>query len=268
MGYTALYFQHAVQFWFDRGWLKPGQRLIDFGSQEFFADPVETTRAVTAFLGQHGVSADTIKAPINRGGALKAIYAAVGIDYASIDVDGAHGSEFFDLNSFEAPPKWRNAFDFVNNEGTIEHLANPINGFHVAHDIAKVGGVIRHNFPLIGWYQHGFANLTTKFYAHLIGDNAYELLKVQATVTEPTPFNDPLFTTCSALTGSVDSPTEPIPPPLVTNIWGELVYRKTVDRPFILPVDHVDGPNAQSVRRRLNENFHRIRLLRELDAPQ
>jgi hypothetical protein len=80
-----------------------------------------------------------------------AIYAALGIEYLAIDVDGACGSTFFDLNTFAAPAAWCSAFDFVNNEGTIEHLANPINGFHVAHDIAKVGAVIRHNFPLVGW---------------------------------------------------------------------------------------------------------------------
>jgi hypothetical protein len=258
MGYTAYYFQHAVQFWFDMGWLKPQQRLIDFGSQEFFADPALTRREVEAFLNSHGVPQDTITTVLGDGfPKVEAVYAAVGIDYMSIDVDSAYGSTFFDLNTFAAPPEWRNAFDFVNNEGTIEHLINPINGFHVAHEMAKVGGVVRHNFPLIGWTQHGFANLTTKFYAHLIGDNAYEVLRVTATVSEPTPFDDPLFTTCMALTGLSDSPTKQIPPPDVTNIWGELVYRKTVDQPFVIPVDHVDGPDATTVRRRLNENYRR-----------
>jgi hypothetical protein len=267
MGYTALYFQHAVQLWFDRGWLKPqqGQRIIEFGAQEFFADPAETQREVGDFLSRHGASQNAIATVLGNGlPKVDAIYAAMGIDYLSIDVDGAHGSTFFDLNTFGAPPAWRDAFDFVNNEGTIEHLANPLNGFHVAHDIAKVGGVIRHNFPLIGWSQHGFANLTTKFYAHLVGDNAYEVLRVQATVSESTPFEDPLFTTCVALTGESEAPTRQIPPPAVTNIWGELVYRKTVDQPFIMPVDHVDGPNAATVRGTLIENYRRAgRLARD-----
>jgi len=267
MGYTAHYFQHAVQLWLEHGWLKPGLRLIEFGAQEFFADATETHREVGDFLGRHGASKDAIATALGDGlPRVDAIYAALGIDYLSIDVDGAHGSTFFDLNTFAAPTAWRDAFDFVNNEGTIEHLANPLNGFHVAHDIAKVGAVIRHNFPLIGWSQHGFANLTSKFYAHLVGDNAYEVLRVQATVSESTVFDDPLFTTCVALTGDSGNPTTQIPAPAVTNIWGELVYRKMRDRPFVMPVDHVEGPNAQSVRQRLNENFHRIRLLRELDA--
>jgi len=265
MGYTAHYFQHAVQLWFERGWLKPGQRLIEFGAQEFFADPTETQRGVGDFLVAHGASPAAIVKILENGlPKVDAIYAAMGIDYLAIDVDDAHGSTFFDLNTFGAPPAWRNAFDFVNNEGTIEHLANPLNGFHVAHDIAKVGGVIRHNFPLIGWSQHGFAYLTTKFYAHLVGDNAYEVLKVQATVSEPTPFEDPLFTTCVVLTGERAAPTKQIPPPAVTNIWGELIYRKTGDQPFIMPVDHVEGPNATMVRSRLIENYRRAgRLARE-----
>jgi hypothetical protein len=259
MGYTAHYFQHAVELWLERGWLKPGHRLIEFGAQEFFADAAEAFHGVSNFLGRHGASMPSLaRGELPQVGA---IYAALGIDYLSIDVDGAHGSTFFDLNTFAAPTAWCSAFDFVNNEGTIEHLANPINGFHVAHDIAKVGGVIRHNFPLIGWYQHGFANLTTKFYAHLIGDNAYELLKEQATVTETTPFNDPLFTTCVALTGDSANPTTEIPAPAVTNIWGELVYRKTHDRPFVMPVDHVEGPNAVAVRERLAANYHRLTRL-------
>jgi hypothetical protein len=261
MGYTALYFQHAVQFWFDKGWLAPqrGQRIVEFGAQEFFADAADTRREVGAFLGRHGASAETISSVLGAElPQVDAIYEAVGIDYLSIDVDEAHGSTFFDLNTFEAPAAWRNAFDFVNNEGTLEHLAKPLNGFHVAHDIAKVGGIVRHNFPLIGWSQHGFANLTTKFYAHLVGDNAYEVLKVHATVTESTPFDDPLFTTCSALTGDPENPIRMIPPPAVTNIWGELVYRKIHDRPFVMPVDHVEGPNAVAVRERLAANYHRL----------
>src|SRR5260370_15966445 len=165
MGYTAHYFQHAVQLWLERDWLRRGQRLIEFGAQEFFADATEAHRGVGDFLVRHGASQDTISTVLGDGlPKVEAIYAALGIDYLSIDVDGAHGSTFFDLNTYGAPAEWRNAFDFVNNEGTIEHLASPLNGSHFAHDIAKVGGVIRHNFPLIRWSRHGLPNSSTKFY--------------------------------------------------------------------------------------------------------
>jgi len=258
MGYTARYFEHAVQFWIDEGWLQPGQRLVDFGSQEFFADPDTARESAAAFLQRHGREL----APGEGLPSIQSIYAAVGIDYLSIDVDGAHGSTFFDLNTFAAPAEWCGAFAFVNNEGTIEHLANPINGFRVAHDIAKIGGVIRHNFPLVGWTQHGFANLTPKFYAHLVGDNAYEVLRAEVTLSEPTSFDDPLFATCYAADRSDGLTTKSgiplpavIPPPLVANIWGQLVYRKTHGGPFVMPVDHVEGSDAAAVRQRLVENY-------------
>jgi|FEC22Drversion2_1045045.scaffolds.fasta_scaffold00309_2 hypothetical protein len=258
MGYSAGYFSNAVQHWFDMGWLRSGQRLVDFGAQEFFADPAEVRPDVEIFLRKHGVE------PPSGLPSVKDIYGATGIDYMSIDVDGARGSEFFDLNTFAVPAQWLGAFDFVNNEGTIEHLANPINGFRVAHDMARVGAVIRHNFPLIGWQDHGFNNLTPKFYAYLVGENGYEVLKVVATVSAPTLFHDPLFATCSSADQSDGFTKEGIPlpavvpPPMITNIWGELVYRKTVDRAFAIPVDHVEGADVSAIKARLNDNYQRV----------
>src|SRR5262249_54871970 len=120
-----------------------------------------------------------------------------------------------------------------------------------AHEIAKVGAVVRHTFPLIGWPEHGFFYGTAKFYAHLLGDNGYEKLKAVAVLTGHTPFIDPLFE-------SIDLNGNPIPPPIVTDMLAELIVRKTSDRPFVIPVDHVVSPDADSVRRRLIENHRRI----------
>src|SRR5512143_854208 len=137
MGYYARSFQDMVQPWLDVGWLKAGHRLIELGAQEFYADTSETRREVGAFLGKHGLRQTAIDEVLGKGlPQVRPIYEAIGIDYTSIDVDGAHGSMFFDLNTFATPPAWRGAFDFINNEGTIEHLVNPINGFHVAHELA------------------------------------------------------------------------------------------------------------------------------------
>jgi hypothetical protein len=253
MGYSAEYFKNQIQLWLDGGWLKPGQTLIEFGAQEFYADVAETHREIGAFLSEHGLPEAKIKAVLGDGvPQIGTIYEALGIKYSSIDVDDAPGSTYFDLNSYTPPEYWRNAFDFINNEGTIEHLVNPINGFHVAHEMAKVGGVIRHSFPLIGWREHGFFYPTTKFYAHMVGDNGYELLKAKALLTESEPFDDAFFKQV------IEHLRGPIERPPVTNIWGELVYRKTSDRPFVIPVDHVGGPDAAKARHRLNESYHRV----------
>jgi hypothetical protein len=253
MGYSAEYFKNQIQLWLDAGWLAPGQSLIEFGAQEFYADVAETHREIGAFLGNHGLSDDAIRAALGDGvPRIRAIYEALGIRYVAIDVDDALGSTYFDLNSFAPPDHWLGAFDFINNEGTIEHLVNPINGFHVAHELAKVGGVIRHSFPLIGWREHGFFYPTTKFYAHMVGDNSYELLKAKALLTESEPFDDAFFKEV------IEHMVGPVERPPVTNIWGELVYRKTSDRPFVIPVDHVGGPDAAKARQRLNENYRSL----------
>src|SRR5262245_40726907 len=125
MGYAPLYFSFAVERWLTKGWLKAGHRLVDFGSQVFDGDPEETRRLVFAFLQARGAKLES------NGDALpsvRSVWAAIGVRYESIDVDG-NASRFFDLNTFATPADWRGDFDFVNNEGTIEHLANPINGF-------------------------------------------------------------------------------------------------------------------------------------------
>lgn len=253
MGYSAGYFNFQVQQWLDAGWLEPGQSLVEFGAQEFYADVAETHRKIGAFLGKQGLSEAAINAALGNGvPSVRHVYKAMGIAYSSIDVDDSPGATYFDLNSFAPPENWGSAFDFINNEGTIEHLVNPINGFHVAHELAKVGAVIRHSFPLIGWREHGFLYPTTKFYAHMVGDNGYELLKAKALVTESEPFDDALFKEV------IEHEVGPVERPPVTNIWGELVYRKTSDRPFVIPIDHVGGPDAAKARDRLNENYRRL----------
>ena len=242
MGYDATTFPKVVQSWLDRGWLQSGHSLIEFGAQEFYeGTEADICSGLTAFLGR----------PIDRVPEIRTVYEAIGVKYSSIDVDGTHGSTFFDLNSCSPPLYWRGVFDFVNNEGTIEHLVNPINGFQVAHEITKVGGVIRHTFPLIGWREHGFFYGTTKFYAHLIGDNGYEKLSAIAVPTGQTPFADALFE-------SIDLKGNPIPPPIVTDLIAELIVRKTSDRPFVIPVDHVLCPDAEfsaeTIRRESSSN--------------
>ncbi len=160
----------------------------------FFSDLEETRRGVREFLLGHRFDSLVVDGIIGSGmPRVGSIYEMLGIDYTAIDVDNAVGSTFFDLNTYATPPEWLGTFDFVNDEGTIEHLVTPINCFHVAHDLVKVGGVIRHSFPLIGWREHGFFYPTTKFCAHLVGDNGYELLQADVQFTGHTPFEDPFF---------------------------------------------------------------------------
>jgi hypothetical protein len=255
MGCSALYFSDRVQSWLWLGWLKSGNLFLDFGAQEFNADDADTRRELRAFLRKQQVSQYTIDAALQGALRVSNIFEAIGVRYTAVDVDGSHGSKFLDLNTSQPPASWRNTFDFINNEGTLEHLVNPINGFQLAHEMVKAGGVVRHNFPLIGWREHGFLYPTTKFYACLVGDNRYESLQVRAWLSGSTLFEDAFFKDVSDENGVAAKPT-------VTDIWGELIYRKTADRPFVIPVDHVGGPDAASARERLIENHRSLALSR------
>jgi hypothetical protein len=259
MGYDVSTFPQMVGACLQAGWLFPGARLIEFGSQEFFGGSAANRQSVGEFLRSRNVTENEISAALGNADqpSVAAVYRAIGLDYTAIDVDGARGSTFFDLNIAAPPPEWRNAFDFVNNEGTAEHLINPINAFHVAHDIAKVGGVIRHSFPLIGYQDHGFFYPTGKFCAHLVGDNGYEVLRATALVADrPSQFNDTFF--AHTVRYNAERIVETVS---ITDIWALLIYRKTKDTPFVIPADHLDG-NGTALRKRLDADYHALARLR------
>jgi len=239
VGYTAEYFPTHVARWLDEGWLFPGARLIEFGAQEFYCDPQAAREQTRAFLSASGKSPAEIEAAIGRSGSFQVsgVYRALGIDYLAIDVDETYGSTFFDLNTFAPPPEWLGTFDMVNNEGTIEHLINPINGFQVTHELLKPGGVARHSAPLTGWREHGLFHPTSGFYAAMLNENRYELLEARADFQPPRPWNDTLF--------QLAEPRD------IPSLWGLILYRKQIDQPFQIPADHLMTAHAGAIASRL-----------------
>ena len=243
MGYSAEYFSRHVARWLDERWLFPGARLIEFGAQEFYCDPQAARDHTRAFLVARGKSVTEIDAAIGRSGTFPVanVYRALGIDYLAIDVDEAYGSTFFDLNTFAPPPEWIGAFDMVNNEGTIEHLINPINGFQLTHELLKPGGVARHNAPLTGCWDHGLFHPTSGFYLAMVNENRYELLEGRADFQPARPWDDPLF----KLAEQHDIPS----------LWGLIIYRKQIDEAFRPPADHLLTPRAGAIASRLAANW-------------
>jgi len=239
VGYAAEYFPAHVAKWLDRGWLFAGARLIDFGAQEFYGDPQAAREHTRAFLLARGKCPAEIEAAVGRSGTfpVAGVYRALGIDYVAIDVDGAYGSTFFDLNTFAPPPEWTGAFDMVNNEGTIEHLINPINGFQVTHELLKPGGVARHSAPLTGCWDHGLFHPTSGFYLALLNENRYELLEGRADARPARPWDDQLF--------KLAQPRDTV------DMWGSIIYRKQIDEAFRPPADHLLTARAAAIASRL-----------------
>jgi len=231
--------------------------VVDFGSQEFTGAQHECLKDVADFLRRMGKSDESTESFLKAlpfPGGVRNVYDFVGIEYLSLDVDERFGAAYFDLNSYEPAPSLRGRFDLVNNEGTIEHLVNPINGFQVAHELVKVGGVIRHSMPLCGWQDHGVMYPTQKFYAQLVTENVYDILESVVEINSVTKDFD-FFQQKRSFYDlpSVDQ----------TNFWTadvylHLTYRKSKELVFKIPVDHLYFDTDRKVAQRIQGDFAAI----------
>ncbi len=253
MGYVADYFEATVESWLQAGWLPAGGRLIEFGAQGFDGDQAEARRRTEQFLRSHGIAETQIQDICAPSKPLRVaeVYAAIGIDYAAIDVEEAPGSRLFDLNSFAPPVEWRAAFDLVNNEGAIEHLTNPVNGFQVAHELLKPGGVAVHSIPLTGHRNHGLMHPTVKFYGKLMALNGYVRLRSEITIGQSDwSLADGSFTLRDHRGRTLDARNIKL-----MDAWLHLAYRKTGAAEFRAPSAHWHADESETLAARQAENF-------------
>ena len=228
VGYSKYYFESHVRRWIESGWIPERGSLLDFGSQAFTGEPEETKQSIRRFLQWRNID--------QQPETIAEIYALIGIDYQRVDVDGA--STYADLNIDSVPDDFRGRFDFVNNEGTIEHLANPINGFRFAHDAVKVGGVVKHSMPVGGWYGHGLFYATPKFYQLLIEANGYEFLSGWIEVVDYADQYDGTFFKEQKIHTTIPGFPPGTYPAINQSV--HLAYRKTSPQAFVVPTDIQD----------------------------
>lgn len=96
--------------------------------------------------------------------------------YASIDIASSYKTIIVDLNRMHIPSNMNGAFDTVVNFGTSEHILNQMNTFKAVHDATKVGGLIMHSLPHVGYVDHGYFCYTSRFFFDLSGYNGYEVV--------------------------------------------------------------------------------------------
>jgi hypothetical protein len=162
--------------------------ILDIGSQNIFN---VTPKAVIRFARKFGCTLDdaTLEREAQRLSYFSTprpgerttylselIDIAPNITYTSYDVCPALKTEIFDLNSERLPAHYRNHFDAVLNFGTTEHVINQMNSYEVMHDAVKVGGVIHHQVPSVGWLDHGYFTYHATFFDDLVNANKYELV--------------------------------------------------------------------------------------------
>lgn len=176
-----------LEYFGDRGLLARGASVFDVGTQNLYgAAPDAIRRFVERFGCIAGEEAFRREAerisyysrprPGERTAYVSELFDLVDITYESIDICPALKSDILDLNIERLPFHQRGQFDLVLNFGTTEHVFNQLNAFEVMHDAAKVGGVVYHLVPSIGYVDHGYFNYNALLLDELAQANRYEIV--------------------------------------------------------------------------------------------
>jgi hypothetical protein len=234
MGISVTYLWYMAE----RGLLKPGDRVLDIGASYLYDLTAEDVVRFCRRFGQDAASdvADDLaeRSRVRPGRQklfLSELMRVAGFDYTSYDVCPGEDTIVFDLNREEMPAGDRGCYDLVLNFGTSEHVINQVNTFKVMHDALRVGGVLFHQSPSIGWVDHGYFAYHPRFFEDLKLANSYDRIDVWMSKTiqcdKPAlDFRDqlqPLVHGSGFASGMPDS----LP---CCNL--NVVHRKVVDAPF------------------------------------
>lgn len=109
----------------------------------------------------------------------KAFYESLGFSrYLAIDINEEMDAVAMDLNSdLRTAYNFTEQFDLVTNNGTGEHLFDQRAVFENVHNLCKVGGLMLHQLPAVGWVSHGHYCIQPVLYLDLAGANAYQVLR-------------------------------------------------------------------------------------------
>jgi hypothetical protein len=239
MGYSAASVRYLKQL-IEMEIIFPGCSVIEFGAQEVQGEAQDIQSAVADVASALGVTATipVFDPPVYMG----KIFELLGIHHKAIDVNLLYGSDFFDLNTQLVPPSVRGKYDWVNNEGTTEHVCNQLNAFRAAHEYCKPGGYISHSVPIMGWVDHGLINCTPKFWMILIGENLYRVVEKRFELVEG---NRRLPDWYSDWSGTDFC---------YSDVWAHLILQKVVEAPFVIPLDHLETDADGRIAARLKRN--------------
>jgi len=164
--------------------LDGASRVIEIGAQQLSDSFLEAGDLLDELYSAYGRSRRDLGRPsgtatlADDAPSSREFWQSIGLDYAAIDYDGHRDSIALDLNCDAVPDALRGAFDLVVNTGTTEHVANQGNAFQVVHDLTCKGGVMYHEVPAGGMWDHGLVSYNPKFFLLLEKQNDYKLLSM------------------------------------------------------------------------------------------
>jgi len=107
-------------------------------------------------------------------------YAALGFgDYVSIDSNLRQGSLALDLNlPLPKEGELAHTFDFVNNNGSTEHIFDQRAVYENIHNLCRVGGLMSHHCPTLNVMNISFYGVSPTFFFDIARANRYEILSL------------------------------------------------------------------------------------------
>ncbi|HTC02611.1 MAG TPA: hypothetical protein VK749_04355 [Xanthobacteraceae bacterium] len=236
-----------------RGHIANGSAVIEIGAQQLDDSFIKARRDIAAAGRLFGAStpppsfawtgarSDTnvlAGAPLAR-----AFWTWLGLDYASIDIDGSPGSIPLDLNYDEIPPQLAGRYALVTNFGTTEHVANQLQSFKIIHDLAAAGALMLHVLPAGGMLNHGLVAYNPKFFWLLGRSNGYKIVFMTMGWSErdpglPKDLQD--FLTLYDREAASQFADFRLPESSVV-----VVLQKIFDTPFVAPIDVPTGTTTE-----------------------
>ena len=215
------------------GVLPVGGSIVELGAQQLNCgrdDLLAFLRFFETRLGDKSLSqvGDEEIAARCGGGYLGTTLKSVKFTYAALDLFHGVDTVLFDLNLHFVPPDLRGRFDLVTNYGTTEHVINQMLAMKTIHDLAKPGGIIHHDLPMAGYHVHGYFNYNPGLFHDIATANAYEIVFQRFSPGHRKSVPDFMRRNGYAEGSCRD--------------YGiEVVFRKTVDQPFKIPVDTISS---------------------------
>lgn len=254
MAITQVYY-HILRQARLEGILPQGGSILELGEANWYGDfPVESIQQdLETFVTVPDRRAALINLlndrdnPIYIFNVAKVIY---GMFFApdrvvSIDLHGTEAAKPLDLNTkIDLEAK----FAVTINNGTAEHVFNIGQFFETMHNHTAEGGIMIHEAPFTGWFNHGFFNLQPTLYYDLAAANDYAMTGLFCCQHKPAAIRQ--IDTPHALLEAVKANQIPENSVLIT------LFRKTTDQPFVFPMQ---GYYAGTLDAEQQEAWHSLR---------
>src|SRR5262249_14124317 len=120
------------------------------------------------------------------------------------------------------------------NFGTTEHIANQLNAFKVIHDLTAAKGLMIHQLPAQGCFNHGLFNYNFKFFWMLARSNGYHFVYAGYDQGKPYPLPDNIGDFVRSVRGMLLTAD---PPYMTSDSAITVILQKTLDMEFVPPLD-------------------------------